>query len=359
MPNEIIIKGRIRDKAFLLDALAFNMSWIKKSFSINNNQGSSKYRTSWGKWTNDYPETTGYLLSTLLNTSTLLKDNELKELALSQIKYFESLQLNHGGFKISKDSKKSYVFDSAQIMLGLTALYQNHKDDQLLKMINKCYVWLISLIDDNGEFIDSNFQKNYNPSYYSRIVWSLLKAELLLKTKSEKTTCLYKKILSLLNSNGTFNDCSFDGSPFAFTHNLIYSYRGLWESANLFDDNVQLLRIENHIYSLSQKINSEYIFNGEYDNQWNIRKPFVCMVGNAQLTTLLLLIYKTKKEKSLLKTCEILMSPLFLRQSKFSLFNKGAIPSSIPIWGKYQRFKYTNWTQKFYADAIVELLSIC
>ena len=36
--------------------------------------------------------------------------------------------------------------------------------------------------------------------------------------------------------------------------------------------------------------------------------------------------------------------------------NKGAIPSSIPLYGPYQRFKYTNWTQKFYCDATMSVM---
>jgi hypothetical protein len=357
MSGSEFIQDNIGDKKTLLSALEKNMSWIKKSFSVNNDLGSSKYCTLWGKWSIDYPETTGYLLTTLIRSGDTLNDLSLIKIASLQINYFENLQLKTGGFKVAKSLQESYVFDSAQIMLGLISVYKVNKEARILKMIESCYRWLISLLNQNGQFVSSNYKKNYNPSYYARILWPILLAERLLSTGSNKTLNLYAYLKSLLNENGSFNKCSFDGSPFAFTHNLIYSYRGLWESSNLLNDKDFGKNLENQLLSISDKIIKDNFFNGEYDAEWKTKKSFICSAGNAQLVVLLLSIYKRTRDLNLLNCCHVLMPPLIKQQSKGFLYNKGALSSSIPIWGKYQRFRYTNWTQKFYADALIELIS--
>lgn len=350
------IQKNIGSQVLLLDALKQNMYWVKNSFKVNNNLGSSKYKTSWGRWASDYPETTGYLIPTLINSSELLKDKSLHTLAEQQVTYFKSLQLCSGGFAIEKGNAKSYVFDSAQILIGLINLYNSNKNNDILLMIKHCYSWLINSLNNNGKFESSNYKNNYNPSYYSRIVWSFFNAESILNVKSEKSLTLYHHMKSLLNTNGTFNDCSFDGSSFAFTHNLIYSYRGLWESAIEIDDNSFMVVLKNHLLSITQKIIKDRHFNGEYNNEWKTQSRFICTTGNAQLVTLLLSVFGTEYE-DILKACQILINPLLNQQKKMTLFNKGAIPSSIPVWEKYQRFRYTNWTQKFYSDALIKLLT--
>jgi len=352
MSDAEFIQEFIGDKKSLLSALEKNISWIKKSFSVNKSLVSSKYWSLWGKWSIDYPETTGYLLTKLIRSSGTLSDQTLINLASLQVNYLKGLQLNTGGFNVSKSSQESYVFDSAQIMLGLISIYKINKEARVL--IN----WLISLLNNNGQFVSSNYKQDYNPSYYTRILWPILLAEQLLSTSSNKTLKLYAYLKSLLNENGSFNKCSFDGSPFAFTHNLIYSYRGLWESSNLLNDKEFITVLENNLSSISDKIIKDNSFNGEYDVEWKTKKPFVCSAGNAQLVVLLLSIYKKTKNHNLLKPCHVLMQPLIKQQSKSFLFNKGGLSSSIPIWGKYQRFRYTNWTQKFYSDALIELLSL-
>jgi len=351
------IQDNIGNQEELLSSLQLNINWIKKSFKSNKGQGSSMYATSWGSWSEDYPETTGYLLPTLIRSSGILKDKKLKALAINQIAYFKSLQLNSGAFKVSESKAYGNVFDSSQIMLGLIEIHSVINNDDVQQMIIRCYNWLISVINNEGIFIKANYKKNYNPSYYSRILWPLLLAEKLITNKSSKSQLLYKYLKSLLNKNGTFNKCSFDGSPFAFTHNLIYSYRGLLESAKILNDIEFIKKLEVHLSNICDKIIKSNAFYGEYDSQWNGNSSFICSTGNAQLIVVLISIYKKTKNIKVLKVCSILMKPLLKSQRNY-LFNKGAVPSSIPVWGKYQRYRYTNWTQKFYADALLDLILI-
>ena len=344
--------------AFIL-ALQENISWIEKSFIINKNQGSSKYKTLLGHWSESYPETTGYLIPTLISANRILDNLDLITICHEQIGYFKSLHLSNGAFKIEKSVNKPLVFDTAQILFGLIKYSDEFQTDEIHELINSSYQWLCDTLDSDGQFTHSNYVKNYNPAYYARIVWPMLMAENYLnQNHSDKTLALYNYLLSLHNANGTFSKCSFDNQDTFFTHNLIYAYRGLWESSVLLNDSHIQKRLEDDLKNICTSIISTKHFNGEFNENWQHRRKYICCVGNAQLVCLLLNIYNLNKNRTYLEAIPSLMKPLLKAQKKIFPFNRGAIPSSIPVWERYQRFKFTNWTQKFFADALIALIDL-
>lgn len=353
-------KNFIVNEDGLLHLLQENMTWIKKSFEVNNNLGSSASSGFLGNWSKPYPETTGYLLGTLINASQVLSDQSLLDLAQKQISYFESIQFENGGFQISRNENKSLVFDSSQILLGLCQIYIHNKSKRTLNIAKKTYNYLIACMNDIGYFVVGNYVEDYNPAYYTRIVWALILFEKTTNKEHKKSLLLLTNLLELKNKNHFFKKLSFHNTPFALTHNLIYTYRGIWESALLLNDKALQKETSNSVSAIVEStIFKDNMFYGEYNEDWKANKTFVCSVGNAQLVCLLIRIINENGNTKLFNTIPDLMNPLIKSQRKFRILNKGAITSSIPIWGKYQRFKYTNWTQKFFSDALMSLISYC
>jgi len=288
-----------RDK--LEAAVRSNMAWIVKSFKVNNYLGSSGTRTIRGSWGKVYPETTGYLVPTLLDYANYFDDQKVRDLALGQLDFFKSIQNEDGSFRQAVDLETPIVFDTAQIVLGLHRLASETDDPNgTLGMINRAVDWLGLQLDDEGLFNSFNYVDNYNPAYYARIAWPMASGELIKYSKPRtKTKKLIKRIVEL--------------------------------------------RLET--------------IAGSYDENWNGDYTFQCCTGNAQLALMNLILYERSGYKKNLEVVGILLAPLLKKQRKI-LMNAGAIPSSIPIKGEYQRFKYTNWTQKFYCDALLKLLEL-
>ena len=336
-------------------AIQNNLKWLNKSFSHNKDFGSSAYCNVLGMWSGPYPETTGYLLPTLVKARKILNDTYWIDLAGKQLLYFERIQNNDGSFK-RENGKKALVFDTSQILLGLCVLSKENIFVTEKPSIEKAYLWILSRINDEGEFTDNNFVKDYNPSYYSRIIWALLEAEKIIGIKTDlKTIKLYDNIKSLQNPNGTFDKFAFSPDEPGYTHTLIYTIRGLWESAKLLQDSQGITKMESTVNVLDDLINRKGKLAGSYNDNWNGDYSFVCSVGNCQLALLKVLMKKRDGSADALKNIDLLLKPV-LKSQRMAGLNKGAIPSSIPIYGKYQRFKYTNWTQKFFLDSILELL---
>lgn len=333
------------------------MDWIVKSFKVNNYLGSSGTRTIRGSWGKVYPETTGYLIPTLFNYASYFDDQKIRDLALRQLDYFKSIQNEDGSFRQAADIEAPIVFDTAQIILGLLSLAaESETPNAILGMINRAVDWLGLQLDDEGNFVAHNYVDNYNPAYYARIAWPMASGELIKYSKPRtKTKNLIKRLVELRLENKSFATMSFHPDQKAYTHTIAYTIRGLWECAEILNDRKLKKKLRSTINLFNEHILEKQSIAGSYDENWNGDFSFQCTVGNAQLALMNLILYERSGYKKNLEVIEILLAPILKNQRKI-LMNAGAVPSSIPIKGEYQRFKYTNWTQKFFCDALLKLL---
>jgi len=352
-----IIEG-LGGKEKVEGALRNNLAWIVKSFKVNKNLGSSGTRSVRGAWGPVYPETTGYLVSTLLAAAKYFEDEKLKALALQQLDFFKSIQNEDGSFHQSPTVTEPIVFDTAQIILGLLSITPELEAPKaVMNMIIKAVDWLGLQLDKEGNFTDHNYVDNYNPSYYSRIAWPMASAELIKYSKPRtKTKKLIARLAELQTTNRYFEPMGFSPEQDPYTHNIAYTLRGLWECAEIINDRKLKKKVRTSAHVLNEVILTEGKVGGSYDKDWKGDYSYQCSVGNAQLALLNMILYERSGHKENLDVVLLLLKPLFKKQGKV-LLNSGAIPSSIPISGQYQRYKYTNWTQKFFSDALLKLLS--
>lgn len=337
--------------------LTANLSWIEKSFENNNLKGSSGSRSLLGKWSASYPETTGYLLPTVLAASSIPKHRRL-EIANSQYGYFKNLANSDGSFCQSESNSAPIIFDTAQILLGLINLVPYAPNNTAVSdLCEKSYNWLFNQLDNEGFFKEYNYIEGYNPSYYSRVAWPMLKWELSLnRHASKKTLKLISRIVAEKKPNYAFNNWGFYPETKAYTHTIAYTLRGLWECGSLLSDTDLKRVVYNSLDKILELVSTEGKLAGEYNGEWKGNYDFICSTGNAQLALLLILVYKNTKERKYLSGVPVLLKPLIRAQERFH--SRGALSSSIPIWGPYQKLRYTNWTQKFYSECLIELLSL-
>ncbi len=323
------------------------LNWIEKSFKINNNQGSSAYRSIFSNWAPAYPETTGYLIPSLINASEILQEDKWFALAKKQIQYFKSIQLSNGAFPVNKNQPTPLAFDTSQILLGLLLYYKKTGDSDCIAMIQSCYSWIISTISDKGIIERYNLHNKFNPSYYTRIAWSILFYEKEFGLDhTNKSLNFYNHLKSFFNEGDFISSAGFYPDQSAYSHTVSYALRGLFESANILEDDSSFQIIKEELLKLKNQIEERQGFPGKFDKTRTGDFSFICSTGHLQLATLYLLIARLQSSQDYNSVIEILLGSILNKQRKY-LFNKGAIPSSIPIYGEYQRLKYTNWTQNF------------
>lgn len=350
---QAIQNTEIKDDKFHIELAS---KWLLEAQSINNDGGYAHSYSLFKGWGRSYPETTGYIIPTMLNLGEYLNDETFISSAFKGGEWLLSIQQKDGSFLDL--SKRKQIFDTGQIIEGLIELYKRTNNNNFLNASINAGNFLLENQDGDGKW--SKFSYNNIPhTYYSKVSGNLLK--LYEVSKEDKYRIASYKNLEwvIMNQmeNGYFSFMSFIPNQLPYLHNIIYVLEGLLESYKILRDESifsSLMKTVNRLVEINKKRDS--ILYSQYNNNWDYLKKERCLVGLAQWAGLLIKLYTMiKKEdffKLSVKTINYLKSKQVTKGSRNIL---GALPDTIPIWGNYRKFTFSNWTVKFYIDGLLFL----
>lgn len=346
------------------EALRSAMSWLERSVEVCGG-GSSHSFWVWGRWSDPYPETTGYLIPTLLDYARYTSSEAPAEAACGLGEWLLSIQAEEGfwhGLTHPPPEPNPSTFNTAQILLGLCALHRTDPDGPWLSAAQKGARWLVDGLDSKGRWSDGNYQGDFNPSYYTRVAWPLLEVWALTGNPEVRDAAerVLSRVLERRRDNGEFRGWGFEPNAPAFSHTIAYTLRGFVESARLLEDWSTYAepaeKALNLLYRHAELSNGA--LPGEYEKGWEKNTDFTCLTGNAQVAICLLKYESRESDLRLVNAACKLVDSVMDHQSQSRLVSgmQGAIPGSSPLWGKYMRFRYPNWAAKFYCDVLLLLI---
>ena len=125
--------------------LRITADWIQKSFHNTSGVSSAHYADFLG-WSKSYPETTGYIITTLIELSKFYNNQTYYNQAVSAGEWLKTLQNKDGSFPSGLINKNKTnppsVFNTGQIIDGLTELYLYDSDVKWLMMAENAANWL-------------------------------------------------------------------------------------------------------------------------------------------------------------------------------------------------------------------------
>jgi len=343
-----------------------SISWLAHAQDVTSTGGCSGVYTFAKGWTAPYPETTGYIIPTLIKYGEFIKDSSYFERAKKMADWEISIQLASGAVRGGVGiNEYPIVFNTGQVMLGWTTIYAHSSEKKYLDAAIKAANWLVDIQDEDGKWSKNTY--NQIPHAYNvRVTWAVLKVYHL--TKDEKYLNAATKninwVLSNKNENDWFNWMGFKKDEVPLTHTIAYTLRGLLESSKLLSGELQaeiqkvVIRASTTImeYFYSVKSNkSHFTLPGTLNENWKSPDKFSCLTGNAQMAIIWLELFKISGEKKYFTAASDILEDLKQLQNLSSQNKgiKGGIAGSYPVWGKYVNFGYPNWAAKFFADALM------
>ena len=326
------------------------LAWLRRSIETTGVNGSAHSYSPLFGWANSYPETTGYLIPTLLRYADLLHDDSLRDLADSCRDWLLRIQLPNGAWAggVAGGTKPS-VFNTAMILQGVTPPPASRL---------KCgggVAWLLSELSPDGVWRNAAYVPGFVPSYYTCAVWSLLEAgaRLGLPDVQERMHTALHFYARRFRPDGTVTDWGLKPGDWAFTHTIAYTLHGFLESALLLGASEVLEKTIHSAEKHWDEFDRSGRIAGRYGPGWKGDYSFTCPVGNAQLS----IFFRRAREITGLEKFDR-AADVFLSESlRFQNFGKnpnthGALPGSAPFWGPYLRGRYPNWGVKFLLDAL-------
>ncbi len=325
-------------------------------------RGSShSYSLVWG-WSRAYPETTGYLIPTLLAWGDWRQDERCLELARQWAEWLVGLQQREGFWAGGVvGGQQPSVFNTAMIVDGLSALAERMPDAHFAaESAYRGLAWLLVASDADGAWRQGLYVPGFTPAYYAYAVAAALrsierlhqwrKGEELLR----RATAYYARHL---DADGTLVQAGFHPGPWAFTHTIAYALQGLWEAALYFEEVSLQQRVLRACCRWQMVMQERGRVGGRYRQGWKGDYSFTCPLGNAQLSVLFRKVGSHAGAIALERWADWLLHQAVEHQYWGTDPNRrGALPGSVPLWGPYLRWRYPNWGAKFLLDALLAAL---
>ena len=221
--------------------LQFAALWLERSIDSSTGGSRANYSLVYNGlkgWSAPYPETTGYIIPSFLKlANTSPQWAHLRDRAIRMGEWLLSIQFPDGAFPGNiytpgKTQMRS-VFNTGQIILGLSSLFDETKQVRFLSSSFKAAQWLAITQEPNGTWDKFNYVDGFSPSYYTRVAWPMLKVHRQ-SPNTEIESAAQKALLEIQSRqmpNGFIEGSGFKPAGYAFLHTLDYTIRGFLECA--------------------------------------------------------------------------------------------------------------------------------
>jgi hypothetical protein len=347
------------------ESLKAAVSWLLKSQDAMADNGFGSYHLTRG-WSSSYPETSGYIIPTLLNYASRYSDEKALASSIAAADWLVSIQKPSGGWQGGRidEDKPEIVFNTAQVIRGLLRAFNYSKKKKYLESLIKGCDWLCQVQHPEG-FWKSFALMNEHRVYDSFVDAPLLEAYNLTGKKAYKDNALNNLgwiVREKQKSNGWFEDCdnTIKHNKRPILHTIAYTIDGLLDCGEILDNDDFIEAGQKPADLLLRNFLTEGRLYGRYDENWKGTEYFIC-TGGAQMAIAWLKLYRQTVEECYLeaavKMLDLLIS-IQRREIREDDDTKGALPGSFPVWGKYEPFAFPNWANKFFADALMMYIDI-
>ena len=198
-------------------------------------------------WATSYPETTGYIIPTMIALARRNGDAALHERARRMLDWCVAIQFEDGGFQGGTIDARPVVpvtFNTGQILIGLAAGAAEYGDARYLDAMHRAAAWLRDSLDEDGCWrkFGTPFAKPGEKAYETHVAWGLFEAERVAPGCGYGAAGLRQVdwALTKQQANGWFASNCLTDAQRPLTHTIGYVLRGVLEG-HLLSGRVDLL----------------------------------------------------------------------------------------------------------------------
>jgi uncharacterized protein YyaL (SSP411 family) len=340
-------------------ALRLAMEWLEVSQKASKDGGFCTFYLKDG-WTSSYPETSGYIVPTLLRYGKITGEPKWEEMAFACLDWLLEIQFKDGGWQSGyvHQLRDAVVFNTGQVLRGMLAGASAGSDKYLQAGI-RAGDWLVKTQHQDGYWSKHNYLGVAR--VYDSYVASPLLHLWLITQKSEYKDAAIRNLNWILENkqqpNGWFQDCdnTLHRNHQPIIHTIGYTIQGLIESFEILGDEKYLAAAAIPAEKLASLFAEKGILAGRYDANWQGYDAFIT-TGGAQLAIAWQALHH-HTDANLFADAAIKMTRLLTviqdRAVPEQPETKGALFGSFPFWGRYEGFGCPNWGTKYFADALL------
>lgn len=314
-------------------------------------------------WRVSYPETTGYIITSLLAFARKHGDESVANAALRMAEWEMAVQMPsgavQGGPVCPPERQTAAAFNTGMVLDGWCSAYGYFKDPRLLAAARRAADFLVNDVDErgyfktNGAFVSTGEIKTYT----CLCAWAVYRfGELSGEERYKKAAvAVIEAALRQQQANGWFAHNCLTRSESPLTHTIGYTLQGVLEVGLLAgrQDFVDAVRCT--LDAVLPRMSADGYLAGRFYSDWEPAEFTSCLTGSAQIAIVSYRLSDHLAEPKYRAAADKLVNylkALQLMQSDDPAV-VGAIAGSFPLMGSYMRAGYPNWSTKYFLDALM------
>ena len=312
-------------------------------------------------WQPSYPETTGYIIPTLLEAALHFRRPDLVDRALRAARWESGVQLETGAVQggVIGEGSSPAVFNTGQVMFGWLAAFEHTGHTLFAESARRAGRYLVSVLEPDGYWRKGNsrFALADATLYNARVAWALAEAGARLG-EPEFTSAAGKNlhaVVDLQHENGWFPNCCLTDARRPLLHTIAYTVRGLVEGGRVLEDQRLLSAGARTADRLLGLVREDGWMAGRFHADWSAAVAWSCLTGEAQMANNWLRLYTITGDAKWLAPVPRVLRFLKSTQNRTSRDPglRGGIKGSAPMSGEYGRYETLNWATKYFVDALI------
>ena len=340
-------------------AIDEGVAWLGRAqdHSASSDGGVARHYSLVTGWGTSYPETTGYIIPTLLAYARLRGDETARQRARRMLEWLVAIQFPDGGFQggsIGSTPVVPVTFNTGQILLGLASGVREF--GQYREAMCRAADWLVQTQDPDGCWRKhpTPFAAPGEKSYETQVAWGLLEAARIEPDKSYAQAALanVRWALRWQRENGWFEKCCLTDPSQPLTHTLGYALRGIIEAYRFTRDESFLQAARKTAAGLLAAIRDDGFLPGRLYPDWSGAVRWACLTGSVQIAHCWLMLYEYTGEARY-RDAAYAVNGYVRRTMQVDgpPETRGGIKGSFPVDGQYGAYEYLSWACKFFVDA--------
>jgi uncharacterized protein YyaL (SSP411 family) len=314
-------------------------------------------------WMPSYPETTGYIIPTLLAYAERHGMEEARARALEMARWEITIQMPsgavQGGRVCPPEEQAPATFNTGMVLQGWTAAYRETGDGAFLGAGRRAADFLVADQEEDGHYRTHGtlVPDTRVKTYSSLCSWALYRfgedtGEQAYKDAAKRNI---EATLGQQQENGWFANNCLTHPKTPLLHTIGYTLQGVLEVGILSGEARFVEAARRGAAPLLGLISAKGFVPGRFRGDWTPAVRWSCLTGNAQLAVVCYRLHEVTGEKSFLDAANRLTNFLkaLQRLDSGDPGIDGAIPGSFPLLGGYMTAGFPNWATKYFLDALL------
>jgi uncharacterized protein YyaL (SSP411 family) len=361
-------------EAVLAGRLDATYRWICQAQDAGGDDGVSGVFDLWtGRWSESYPETTGYIIPTLFAFAEARGEEEPRERALRMADWSCEVQMQDGAVLsgLVGTGRGPAVFNTGQVVFGWLSAFQHTGDERYALSAKRACEWLLANQEDDGAWRRNLSAVTSAPvlAYNVRCAWALIHASEVLGEPPYAAAARQATEWTLEQQNdaGWFANNAFAPDEAPLLHTISYVIEGLL-GMHAFTREARYLEAARRAVDPVVRCHGEGRLAGRLDEHWRPAVSWRCPTGEAQIAVVLHRLARELPGGGYRETARRLIDDVAAVQLSLTGGTArragsgpvaGGLPGSYPLWGGYVPFGLPNWAAKFFLDALlIETLGV-